>query len=118
MSTEFNMKDNKLIAEFMGVKKIDHGWIAIEGRAYAYNAKIYPNSLQYHKSWTWLMPVVEKIESLKHPVSIIELTCEISNTINDPYNKDPIYIDEPAMTKIETVYEAVVEFINWYNINR
>ena len=39
------MKDNKLIAEFMGEEQL-----------------CLPHELKYHSSWDWLMPVVNKIE--------------------------------------------------------
>ena len=42
------MKDNKLIAEFMEVD----GFLSL-------------SQMNYHTSWDWLMPVVEKIESLR-----------------------------------------------------
>ena len=55
------MKDNKLIAEFMGLE-------FSKGEYYRplYNSGdwIPQDELQYHISWDWLMPVVEKIESL------------------------------------------------------
>jgi len=50
------MKDNKLIAEFMGV-------VFHDDKNQYYNADgLYIGlELQYHTSWDWLMPVVEKI---------------------------------------------------------
>ena len=51
-------KNNKLIAEFMGYE-VKHG------KCYSpkYNdGTIAP--MQFDKSWDWLMPVIEKIESL------------------------------------------------------
>ena len=45
------MKDNKLIAEFMGdIPKYVIG-----------NGKAYNKYKDYSKSWNWLMPVVSKI---------------------------------------------------------
>jgi hypothetical protein len=50
---------NQTMAEFVGTKDLgDH--IEIAGRAWALNKRFYPYSLQYHKSWDWLMPVWEK----------------------------------------------------------
>jgi hypothetical protein len=51
-------RSNRLIAEFMGYE-VNHN------KCYSpkYNdGTIAP--MQFHKSWDWLMPVVEKIESL------------------------------------------------------
>ena len=44
------MRDNKLIAEFMGVDQVDiDTWLETN------------SNLKYHTSWDWLMPVVEKV---------------------------------------------------------
>tara|TARA_R100001369_G_scaffold331_2_gene873 strand:- start:16870 stop:17163 length:294 start_codon:yes stop_codon:yes gene_type:complete len=43
------MNDNKLIAEFMGVGKLHEAQSSNQWN-------------QYHTSWDWLMPVVDKIE--------------------------------------------------------
>ena len=61
------IKDNKLIAEFMGDKFCtnfsvgmdfyDEGWLRKSNKSYY-------SKLQYHNSWDWLMPVIDKIESI------------------------------------------------------
>lgn len=64
----------------------------------------------YHNSWDWLMPVVEKIESderydveiLQYGTRILDNQKEIVNNIaNISFDK-----------KINHTYQAVVEFIN------
>jgi len=50
------MKDNKLIAEFMGVVFHDD-----ENQYYNADGLHIGNTLQYHTSWDWLMPVISKI---------------------------------------------------------
>ena len=61
------MNDNKLIAEFMGYE-VKHG------KCYSpkYNdGKI--ATMQFDKSWDWLMPVIEEIDHLQYePVQGIE----------------------------------------------
>jgi hypothetical protein len=124
------MEHNKLIAEFMGLKdRIENDvFHSISG----YDA------CQYHKSWGWLMAVVEKIESLDLKeygyqwegidgkteynngsicVEIEQNRCWIYMNLSlDPFhtfNEKSRGIEFP--TKIEATYAAVVEFIEYYN---
>tara|TARA_B110000967_G_C18888525_1_gene565678 strand:+ start:709 stop:978 length:270 start_codon:yes stop_codon:yes gene_type:complete len=88
------MKDNKLIAEFMGLK--EH-----EGSYYLplYNSGDWvPDvELEYHSSWDWLMPVVQKIG-------------------NDYYNTPFNELNNKVNTwTLEDTYNAVVEFIKNQN---
>ena len=62
------MESNKLIAEFMGMENERHS----DGR-YLFTTDIdelkgadtrFWEQLYFHVSWDWLIPVVEKIESL------------------------------------------------------
>ena len=94
------MKDNKLIAEFMGLSHCEEGWITIpnENRNGVSENEI-SNDLQYHTSWDWLMPVIEKIFALAIADENIELFYDIQ--IHWP-DKDE-------------VYDAVVRFIKEYN---
>src|SRR6185369_8101000 len=59
-------ESNRLIAEFMGVK------IGVDDYMWRVGSicKLKEVHLSYHKEWGWLMPVVEKIESLIVEVSI------------------------------------------------
>ena len=59
------MKDNKLIAEFMGEKFTDNSGV-VQGLNYKLIEKKHGkgnNGFRFHTSWVWLMPVVEKIEN-------------------------------------------------------
>ena len=86
-----------------------------------------PEHLFYHFQWNWLMPVVDRIESLKAPgryiicqVTITSHICHIHyNAGNVTVQNLPVFeIDQhrsDTETKIENVYSAVVQFIQWYN---
>jgi|TARA_R100000455_G_C6271697_1_gene128053 hypothetical protein len=105
------MKDNKLIAEFMGIPNYKQGrYLMFE---YADNNHRTEQDLAYHISWDWLMPVVEKIECTTidnndnsdnfFNVMIEVFECNI--------NGGNICICESGNTKLEATYKAVVEFI-------
>jgi hypothetical protein len=73
--------------------------------------------LKYHSSWDWLMPVVEKIESdasqeAGHAeVTITENHCRINRM---SYTKDLVNTFNKD-SKILAVWQAVVQFVTWYN---
>ena len=109
---------NKLIAVFDGVKLTDRNGesavFMIEGshiaeyfRCTKYNT--------YHEDWNMLMPVVEKIEALGYIFAIVcneaGITCSRSSGLERPD------INLKAESKLEAVYQAVVQFIQWYNQN-
>ena len=116
--------DNELIAEFMGMSsfKTEHDTF------WHPNEKCTPENWKYHsldldnfypKSWDWLMPVVDKIESTPFSnflysspgywVVIDGDSCEIKE------DKLTIITKSKGVSKIDAVYKAVVEFIKWYN---
>ena len=107
------IENNKIIAEFLSVKihpceTIENfKFLPIEERG-LYNG-YFIDELKYHEDWNWLMVVVEKIESLGYRIEIVKHICRIYLS-----NKETIIISENT-PKIEAVYNAVVEFIKWYN---
>lgn len=100
--------DNELIAEFMGIR-FDASGQCPEIK-YSWRPGVYDplrvEHLQYNNNWSWLMPVVEKIESLGYEVDVYKHACEIN--VED-------MIRWEAESKIEACYKSVVEFIKWYN---
>ena len=117
-------KTDKLIAEFMSENFHEDSWSH--------------GDIEYKTSWDWLMPVVEKIESLDLSeygyqwkgidgeveynngsicVEIEQGRCWIYMNLSlDPphtLNEKTSYIKFPS--KIEAVYAAIVEFIEYYN---
>lgn len=139
MNKEEILENNKLIAEFVDLTP--HSifpdelqapgafmWMAVQVNAYSDYAKeedefnCFEEFFQFHKSWDWLMPVVEKIELLKIKdynirVSIDSVRCLISIThfyegsIKIFYKN--IYNDNDS--KMERIYKLIIEFIKYYN---
>ena len=108
------MKDNKLIAEFMGFTyEKNIGWYDND---MLMSQNVYDNQdgncfdeLLFDKSWDWLMPVVEKIENdERYDVDILQYGTRIREGQKDIVNNIAnISFDK----KIEHTYDAVVEFI-------
>tara|TARA_R110002051_G_scaffold323505_3_gene417383 strand:+ start:124 stop:438 length:315 start_codon:yes stop_codon:yes gene_type:complete len=95
-------ENNKLIAEFMDLS-------IKEGVCYYTDADdMFPMGIEveapyipYDDYWNWLMPVVEKIKDMGYDQQLDNidnvLTCDL---------------------RIENLYNAVVEFIKFYNQNK
>ena len=93
------MKDNKIIAEFMGMNYGDPNDNSVMIQMTPQGNEVVPiDSMKYHLSWDWLMPVVEtcyhngaeenEIGDITHAL----LNCDINYT-----------------------YKALLQFINEYN---
>ena len=116
-------KNNRLIAEFIGMQETKIGWYdAEENLPLGYTTDNTFDELLFNKSWDWLMPVVDKIEDMQdgdigdairshlYNVEITQIFCEITECHT---SKQIAFIDEE--NKITSTYKAVVEFIKWYN---
>lgn len=71
---------------------------------------------EYHTSWDWLMPVVEKIEkdhATDFEVIIYSSSCHIHKW--NPTKQDYDTFISGVGKKIDAVYSAVIQFIQWYN---
>lgn len=115
-------ENNKLIAEFMGANIEERKQCILpvaKFREAPTNNKKYSAFelcyLEYNTSWDWLMPVVEKIESLGHGVTIgMGMYC----VIQDDITEDGIEFTGMEDGKLLSTYRAVIEFIEWYNENK
>ena len=109
------LENNKLIAKFMGGKQTDRGyfipyWCIVNMASIDLGrGKI----SKYHTSWDWLMPVVEKIESLGYNLHISKKG--IMLTEGGLLTPGICFYSEGRDTKLQGVYRCVVDFIKWYN---
>ena len=132
------MENNKIIAEFMGYKISDRGeyllsdslpqFLGSDHREWCSNKvendnliwEIPKDCLEYHSSWDWLMPVVEKIEHKIEPevrVLIYEDEVEIWQK-TEPKWTELVNVQANGDGKLSNTYKAVVEFIKEYNYER
>lgn len=120
--------NNRLIAEFMGAKEANlpfgENYIQMEVNTFPnlmWTCKI--SELEYDTSWDWLMPVVEKISTIKYgwdnctpfednayPRTFGMLTCDGKPIVR--INAQPEFIFD---TLIEATWKAVVYFIKGHN---
>ena len=99
------MNDNKLIAEFMGLDSFKDSLASLHQGKINVDVDVYEQA-QYHTSWDWLMPVVEKCLE-KH-----------NNLINGRDVIDTSYssiAQALQVVSLKETYKAVVEFIKEYN---
>lgn len=139
------IENNRLIAEFMGARMtlVDHThgneeyckengldkwliptWSKPEGFNDDWGwGKYQLGKWEYHKSYDWLMPVVDKIEILfegslivviKDSRCFIEQDTQYAVSTGFKDNVPKCYSGF-ASSKIEAIYLTCVEFIKWYN---
>jgi hypothetical protein len=120
------IEGNKLIAEFMGSKRDPQGDISEDYEHYNGVGMLggYAINFSYHLSWDWLMPVVEKIESLELDRNNYEVWIHtwsvdiVSLRKGHSVRKQKIQVDiEEGDSKILATYRAVIDFIKFYNTN-
>lgn len=76
----------------------------------------YPDSLEYHSSWDWLMPVVGKIYSLREEEAKRLAPIMKGTTWVTRYDERVWGVErELRRVNINKLWLAVVYFIQWYN---
>jgi hypothetical protein len=115
-------EQNKLIAEFMGfTNEKNLGWydndMLLSQIVYDLNDGNCFDELLFDKSWDWLMPVVEKINSIVIDEVGTRVTMRSNATLiervgEERWEAGPIITGEGMLIN---TYKAVIEFIKWYN---
>ena len=109
------LNGNLLIAEFLGFKFKDK---ICQNEVFYTNEKQHPIYLQgysircasFDNRWDWLMPAVEKIETMRFDVNIVQYCCTIKEYQSSIYRGQ-----ETGISKIDGTWKCVVGFIKWYN---
>ncbi len=118
------IESNKLIAEFMGYKsnKSEHYKIPnniwLNHRATDSYVMHHSSNLCFDKEWAWLMPVVEKIESLGYVSTIEKMNTEYDSHrvwFNRKGSLEEVARGARDESKFVAIYMAVEDFIIWYN---
>lgn len=109
------LEGNKLIVEFMGGNMIKdifncHESTKTHNERCLHGLNI--SQSKYHSSWDWLMPVVEKMETLGITTRFGDKRCLSINHIKYDFEYDT---EDDCNSNIEAVYTCVIKFIKWYN---
>lgn len=126
MSENEIKENNKLIARFMGWKVEKNCFSKVEkyGDKLQNERGISVKNRDYHSDWNLLMQVVDKIESLGFWTKIgghtsfgkqYKQCCIKKQTKDSDIGYIYEYEGDWCESKIESTYNAVVEFIKWYN---
>lgn len=112
------MENNLIIAKFMGWEKCkrcsrDCGYYVLPKSPLTFH----PSQMEYHKSWNWLMPVIELISRL--PLNEFEKCYPRTFGMQDEhgnymfrFNNHGLFYNKELIT---AAYEAVIDFIKQYN---
>ena len=96
------MKENKLIAEFMGMTYSDPNDNSVMIQMTPQGNEVVPiESMQYHTSWDWIIPVVREVLTIVNINLVNYCVDELKFCVLD--------------NDIDGAFEEVVEFINYLN---
>ena len=125
-------QQNAMIAEFMGCtfeyKKTDKAQVKVVngllnfipdwrrkiGLSTSGVTYLPVRDLKFNTSWDWLMPVVEKIEKYNDSCALVIIEderCHIDT-------QNGFSVDSTSESKILSTYNAVCQFIEFYNANK
>lgn len=133
MDTNFTILGNSIIAKYMNLEfDSDHNeyHVCLNGRSDITHEELRiddlvlnsDNQLMFHRSWDWLMLVVDKIESTHDDfhgffgvyISANSCTIQGTNLRLDSENPHYAYFNEViASTKIEATFNAILSWIKW-----
>lgn len=106
MNKEEVIEGNRLIAEFMKAvhDSMTGYWFYIPKECIKYRTSILApttKELEFHSSWNWLMPVINKLKEVTE----------------EPEDLDPLK-EVLWWGNIEDVFQEVVQQIKWYNTQK
>lgn len=120
LTKEFILENSKKIAIFDGYQlQEDNVYRGINGNEDY--TPIYINdgdTFLYHESYEWSMPVIDKIEMLGYSVYMFpnhSFAIYKGNTIS---SERITKIEGKGLTKKQTLFLLIIQFIDWYNSNK
>lgn len=112
---------NRLIAEFMGYETQDGSSVLSIPRVDYFIEDIgwvREDNLKFHTSWDWLMPVVKKVSKFTDEQVIMNVDYKHNRSECLMYYGGRFHPHISSEELIDNTYNAVVQFIEWYNENK
>ena len=120
LTKEEILEGNKLIAEFIG----DYFDTGLEPSYYIrYNQEYKLEDSQFHSSWDWIMPVVDKINAMGKAYSFaifktyVSLTVEKGGKVFKDFSFAYSEYITAEQTGKEAAFKLLVKFVKWENEN-
>lgn len=116
MTKEQIVLGNIEIAAFMGLESFEDSRYGIlyPDPTSKLNASVLGHSgLKYDTSFDWLMPVVEKIETMDYGFKMCRKVVEVYID-----STKEVIIKTKEANRMESLYKAVIQFINYYKTNK
>lgn len=106
---------NDVIVKFLGWKVENGIWVNADGFFQQY----FDQSLKFHLDWNLLMGVLNVIGNRKDSKMGIVTMFGLGRTRIQCYIKDSLVhdIDIMGISSIDVTYNAIVEYIEWFNKN-
>lgn len=118
-----NTENKKSIAEFLGAREVYDGEFEMYGIIEVINDGedeqhfFKPDEMPFDSDWNWLMEVVERIE-IDNSIEFYICQQRVNIAHNTDDSIETFIIVDITGTKKQAVYNACVEFIKWYNLNK
>lgn len=104
------VKNNQLIAKFMGAKMIVKNYHDISILKFPDKKTYDIQALKYHCSWDWLLPVYRKIRDIINDRAKLD---KHTRTKGDLLELDALMAI--CEVDIQKAFDSIVAFIKWYN---
>ena len=104
------IEGNKMIAGFHGLYCLNE-----YARHEDHGSCVNYADMQYHTSWDWLMPVIEKLEKLGIAFTIDPWGIEAIEYISGKEKVIFEFINDDNYPKLRQYYDTVIASIQWYN---
>ena len=123
LQLDYIVTSNTMIAAFMGANIGEHGLATMERPNYfpqghSLIATCLSKDLKYDSSWEWIMPVVEKMQTMengRYHISVDPWSMMVVDYKEEEKEVLTMQFDPEEDSLLGRYYLTVCRFIEWYN---